>query len=72
MSITICAFLAAVQGSMLRDNLGIALVCMSKPTGNLTCNTNNAVWPTLPSMTYKKVYNIFNIRLKFFFLGGEG
>lgn len=54
-SIAFCIFLASVQMAMLRDNLGLALVCMSKPTGNLSCDTSDAVVPTFPWLANKKV-----------------
>ncbi|XP_015375414.1 PREDICTED: sialin-like [Diuraphis noxia] len=54
-SIAFCVFLASVQMAMLRDNLGIALLCMSKPVGNFTCEPNDAtVIPTLPWIDQKK------------------
>jgi len=55
LSITICVFLASVQISMLRDNFGITLICMSKPTGDVRCEKNDAVMPTLPCLTHKQV-----------------
>ncbi|XP_025194467.1 uncharacterized transporter slc-17.2-like [Melanaphis sacchari] len=54
LSIAFCVFLAAVQMSMLRDNLGMALLCMSKPVGNLTCELNEAIVPTLPWVDRKQ------------------
>lgn len=77
LSITICVFLACVQTALLRDNLGIGLVCMSKPDGNSTCDRNDAIVPTLPGLTNKKVriflafYNISTSShgLKFCLLG---
>ncbi|XP_060841632.1 sialin-like [Rhopalosiphum padi] len=54
LSIAFCVFLAAVQMAMLRDNLGIALLCMSKPVGNLTCELNEAIVPTLPWVDSKR------------------
>lgn len=56
LSIAICVFLASVQMAMLRDNLGIALLCMSKPVGDLTCEPNDAIVPTLPWVDRKQVY----------------
>ncbi|XP_050528174.1 sialin-like [Daktulosphaira vitifoliae] len=47
-------FLAAMQSSLLRDNLGLALLCMSKPSGNYTCGSNDAVIPTIPGYDSKK------------------
>ncbi|CAI6348588.1 unnamed protein product [Macrosiphum euphorbiae] len=54
LSIAFCVFLAAVQMAILRDNLGIALLCMSKPVGNLTCEPNHANVPTLPWVDQKQ------------------
>lgn len=56
LSIAFCVFLASVQMSMLRDDLGLALICMTKPIrSNISCDTNDATMPTLPWLTYKKV-----------------
>jgi len=55
LSIAFCVFLASVQMAILRDNLGIALLCMSKPVGNLTCEPNDAIVPTLPWLDLKQV-----------------
>ncbi|KAL5234676.1 hypothetical protein ACI65C_002086 [Semiaphis heraclei] len=54
LSIAFCVFLASVQMAMLRDNLGIALLCMSKPVGNFMCEPNDATVPTLPWVDQKK------------------
>lgn len=55
LSIAFCVFLASVQLAMLRDNLGIALLCMSKPIGNLTCEKNVASVPTPAWVDRKQV-----------------
>lgn len=56
LSIAFCVFLASVQMSMLRDDLGLALICMTKPMrSNISCDINDATMPTLPWLTYKKV-----------------
>lgn len=55
LTVAICIFLASAQTSMLRDNLGIALICMSEPQGNMTCDANDATVPSLPGLTNIKV-----------------
>ncbi|XP_022181499.1 uncharacterized transporter slc-17.2-like [Myzus persicae] len=54
LSIAFSVFLASVHMALLRDNLGIALLCMSKPSGNLTCEPNDAIVPTLPWLNLKQ------------------
>lgn len=56
LSIAFSVFLASVHMALLRDNLGIALLCMSKPSGNLTCEPNDAIVPTLPWLNLKQVH----------------
>ncbi|VVC42252.1 Major facilitator superfamily,Major facilitator superfamily domain [Cinara cedri] len=53
-SISFCIFLASAQTSFLRDSAGMALICMSKPQNNITCDSNDAVVPTLPWLINKK------------------